>query len=100
MSPFSIFCALYLGITERDGYELQAHRDVARRFEMSDDELGEYLEANRLSQDAVVQCDFDLPSARLDIEVAPEGISRIELARSLFEEFEASADDSRGTTAE
>ena len=30
---------------------------------------------------------FDLESARLDIEVAPAGISRVELARTLFEEL-------------
>ena len=60
---------------------------MARRFDMSDEELREFLEANRLSASDLCAADFDLESARLDMKVAPVGISRIELARTLFQEL-------------
>ncbi len=90
VSPFSVFCSLYLWITERDGFRQQNVRQLAERFEMSDDDFAAYLETEGLSADAVSSRDFDLSSARLDIEVAPEGVSRIELARTLYEEFQES----------
>ena len=86
LSPFSVFCAL-LGITQREGYARQERAAVARRFDMSDDELRQYLEANGLSTSDFRNADFDLESARLDMKVAPKGISRIELARTLYQEL-------------
>lgn len=91
LTPFSVFCALHLCITERDGYRQQNSREVAQRFDMSEDELRDYLEENDLTQEVLKERQFDVPSARLDIRVAPQGISRVELARTMFEEFEASA---------
>lgn len=86
LGPFSIFCALYLGITEQNGYARQSSAQVARRFALSDAELSEYLETHGLTREQVNGAGCDLESAHLDIEVAPEGISRMELARTLFEE--------------
>ncbi len=43
LSPFSIFCALYLGITERDGFSRKDSVSVARRFCISRDELDAFL---------------------------------------------------------
>ena len=91
LSPFSVFCAI-LGITETDGYARQEHAAVARRFDMSDGELHDYLEANGLSKRDLNQGEFDLESARLDMKVAPKGISRLELARTLFEELRESGE--------
>ncbi len=93
LSPFSVFCAT-LGITETDGYARQEHAAVARRFDLSDGELHDYLETNGLSKRDLNQGEFDLESARLDMKVAPEGISRLELARTLFEEFRESSQHS------
>jgi hypothetical protein len=87
LSPFSVFCALYLGITETDGYADQPRRQVAERFGLSDEDLEAYLGEHRLCADDLESADFDLEGARIDIKVAPEGISRTELARTLFEEL-------------
>ncbi len=81
-----MFCAL-LGITQTEGYARQEHAAVARRFDLSDEDLRGYLEANGLSKSDLRRADFDLESARLDMKVAPAGISRIELARTLFQEL-------------
>lgn len=88
LTPFSAFCALHLGITANDGYQPQDERGVARRFGVTEAELADFLEARGLTRAELQGVDdFDLSSARLDIEVAPEGISRIELARTLFDEL-------------
>jgi hypothetical protein len=87
LSPFSVFCALYLGITERNGFAAPQRAEVERRFDMEPSELEAYLEEQQLRTDDLKRADFDLESARLDIRVAPEGISRAELARTMFEEL-------------
>jgi hypothetical protein len=88
MSPFSVFCALHLGITDTDGYSRQDLSTVARRFDASPEELQDFLDGHRLTRQDLRAVNFDLSSAQLDIQVAPEGISRTELARTLFSELE------------
>lgn len=87
LSPFSVFCALHLGITETDGYAPQSLEAVASRFELSPEGLRAFLETHRLRDPDLRAANFDLASARLDIQVAPEGISRTELARTLFDDL-------------
>ena len=86
LRPFSVFCALHLGITENDGYREPHCGAVARRFGLSPEELDDYVREHRLTLDDLRESDFDLEGARLDIQVAPEGISRVELARTMFQE--------------
>jgi hypothetical protein len=87
LSPFSVFCCLYLGITDTNGYRAQGAEDVARRFGLDRDGLASYLAEQRLRRDDLERAQFDLESARLDIRVAPDGISRVELARTLWKEL-------------
>lgn len=87
LTPFSIFCALYLGITERNGYAPQNREAVARRFSLSRDEFHAFLEEHALDPGSLSRAGFDAESARLDIRVAPAGISRVELARTIFDEL-------------
>ena len=87
LSPFSVFCSLYLGITDTDGYKVQGADAVARRFGLDRDGLAGYLAEQRLRRDDLERAQFDLDSARLDIRVAPDGISRTELARTLWKEL-------------
>ena len=84
LGPFSVFCALHLGITEDDGFRSPDPERVARHFELTKDELQGYLREHSLTSDDLAAVDFDLESARLDIKVAPEGVSRVELARTMF----------------
>jgi hypothetical protein len=86
LSPFSVFCALHLGITEDDGYAEQDRPKVAQRFGLTLEELDEFLREHGLERENLHAAGFDVSSARIDIEVAPEGISRLELARTLFQE--------------
>jgi hypothetical protein len=92
LTPFSVFCALYLGITEYDSYAELDPRAVSRRFDLGEGELQAYLEAHGIAEEHLQRAGLDVDSARFDIKVAPDGISRVELARTLFEEFQSNQD--------
>jgi len=96
LSPFSVFCALHLGITATDGYAPQTVDSVASRFDLTAESLRSFLERHRLREGDLRSVDFDLASAQLDIQVAPEGISRTELARTLFAELKAMLPNAQG----
>lgn len=89
LGPFSVFCALYLGITETDGWSQPDRSTVARRFDLTPEELDRFLDEHRLNTREIEHAGFDLESARLDIRVAPEGVSRLELARTLYTDLRA-----------
>ena len=86
LGPFAVFCAYHLGITQDERYsEPDPHR-VARHFGMTPEELDAYLEQHRLTVGHLKESDFDIRGAREDIRVAPSGISRVELARTMYAE--------------
>ena len=87
LAPFPVFCALHLGITEFDGFEIQDPAQVASRFDLSEEELRDYLDSHQLTPEHLTAAGFDVEGALYDIEVAPDGISRLELARTLYEEL-------------
>lgn len=87
IDPFDLFCAYHLGITPEGAYRIQNIHEVARRFGTNAAELRQILTSLGMAADDIVHSGFDLPSAQVDIMVAPEGISRRELARPLYEEF-------------
>lgn len=88
ISPFELFCAYHLGITADDGYRFQNVHDVAKRFGCSSGVIKQVLGELGLDADALIQSKFDLASAQVDIMSAPDGVSRRELARNLYEEFQ------------
>jgi hypothetical protein len=84
---FMLFCAYHLGITPTDGYQKPQLEEVARRFNMSPKDVKALLGEHGLDDETVRQTDFDLEGAQLDIRLAPEGISRTEVARDLWQDF-------------
>ncbi len=87
LSPFSVFSALYLGLSEAETYSEPSPLQVRRRFGLEEAEFDAYLRAHHLTETDLSRTRFDVESARFDIKVAPEGISKLEIARCLFEEF-------------
>ncbi len=87
LSPFSVFSALYLGLSEAETYSERSPGQVRRRFGLEEAEFDAYLQAHQLTETELGRACFDVESARFDIKVAPEGISKLEIARCLFEEF-------------
>lgn len=87
IDPFRLFCAYHLGITEDGGYRFQNVHQVARLFNANAAVIKQVLTDLGMDSDAIVHSTFDMASAQVDIMLAPEGISREEIAKGLFEEF-------------
>lgn len=87
VTPFELFCAYHLGITADDGYRFQNIHDVAKRFGCPSAVIKQLLQEFDMDPDALVNARFDLASAQVDIMCAPDGISRRELARTMYDEF-------------
>ncbi len=84
---FALFCAYHLGITIDDGYRKPHTDEIARRFGVSIEEIKKLLVEFGLDDKSLREIKFDLEGAKIDIRVAPPGISRTETAREHFEEF-------------
>lgn len=87
IEAFDLFCAYHLGITEDGGYRFQNVHQVARRFGANAGVIRQLLADFRMDPDVIVHSDFDMADAQVDIMMAPEGMSRIELAREIYERF-------------
>jgi hypothetical protein len=88
INAFDLFCALYLGITRDGKFRTQRPADVAARFGLNAYELDMKTVEYGLDRQTMRECGFDMDMAKYDIRVAPEGISRRELAKPWFEELQ------------
>ena len=84
---FELFCSYYLGIMPDDGYQKPNIEEIVRRHSMSADEIRELLTEYDLEPQTLKGSAFDLQGAQLDIRLAPQGISRTETARDLYQEY-------------
>lgn len=91
IDPFELFCAYYLGITPDKRYAAANIHDVARRFGVDAGVIRQALQEHRMDPETMMNVDFDLAMAQMDIQVAPEGIDRVELARELYAQFRSAA---------
>jgi len=87
IDAFDLFCAYHLGITRDGGYQFQNIHQVAQRFGTNAGVVRQLLSELGMDPDAIVHSSFDLAGAQVDIMLAPEGISRVELARDLYQRF-------------
>jgi len=107
---FGLFCAYHLGVTPDDGYQKPTLDETARRYGISIDEAKSLLIEHQLDPDTMSKADYDLEGAKLDVRLAPEGISRIEIARDQYsmyletmpapEASSGSADEATSSAAE
>lgn len=95
IDPFELFCSYHLGITEEGGYKFQNIHQVARRFKSNAGVIKQVLTDLGMDSDAIVHSSFDMGSAQVDIMLAPEGISRVEIAKDLYAEFKSAPRKSR-----
>lgn len=84
---FGLFCAYYLGVTSDDSYQKPSLDETARRYKLSHDEVRSLLRDHKLDPETFKGSSFDLEGAKLDVRLAPEGISRIEIARDHYAEY-------------
>ena len=87
LNEFELFCAFHLGINEKGGHYQPNINEVARRFDAQPDDIQRALQDYRMDRERISSSSFNLDLAKLDIEVAPPGIDRVELARTIFKDF-------------
>ena len=87
IDPFELFCAYHLGITPQNQYRPSNINEVANRFKIDIGTTRQILREYAMDSASLLDRDFDMALAQLDIQVAPEGINRTELGRSIFEDF-------------
>ena len=87
LDAFNLFCAYHLGIGPKKEYKPANLNEVARRFGNEPGIVRQALKDCGMDSAALLDRDFDMALAQLDIQVAPEGIDRMELAKSIYEDF-------------
>ena len=87
IDPFELFCAYHLGISSQNQYRPSNINDVSNRFKIDIGTTRQILKEYGMDSASLLDRDFDMALAQLDIQVAPEGINRTELGRSIFEDF-------------
>ena len=91
LDPFNLFCAYHLGIGPKKEYRPSNLNEVARRFGQDPATVRQALKESSMDSASLLDREFDMALAQLDIQVAPEGIDRIELAKSIYEDFLAAS---------
>ena len=87
IDPFELFCAYHLGISSQNQYRPLNINQVANRFKIDIGTTRQILKEYGMDSASLLDRDFDMALAQLDIQVAPEGINRTELGRNIFEDF-------------
>ena len=87
LDAFTLFCAYHLGIGPNKEYKPSNINEVARRFGQDQGVVKQALKECNMDSASLLNKDFDMALAQLDIQVAPEGIDKMELAKSIYEEF-------------
>jgi hypothetical protein len=90
IDAFDLFCAYHLGIAPDKSYRPANIHDVGRRFGVDSGTIRQTLQDYGMDPETMLDTDFDLTMAQMDIQVAPPGIDRVELARGIYETFRKS----------
>ncbi len=100
IDQFTLFCAYYLGITPEGGYRFQNIHEVAKRFGVAAGVIKQLLQDFGMDTDSIVNSTFDMASAQVDVMHVPEGVDRMEIAKSHFESFLSAPRTKRDWTRE
>ncbi len=88
LDPFELFCAYHLGIGANKDYRPSNINEVAKRFGQDPGMIRQALKEYGMDSASLLDRDFDMALAQLDIQVAPEGVDRVELAKTIYEDFQ------------
>lgn len=87
LEPFDLFCAYHLGIGPNKQYKPSNINEVANRFRQEPGVIRQALKEYGMDSASLLDRDFDMALAQLDIQVAPEGVDRMELAKTIYEDY-------------
>lgn len=90
LSAFSLFCAYHLGLDRFGRKRFNNVHDVARAAGVSRADVDDALERHGLDAASLLQRDFDLVGAQLDIQVSPPGVDLLSIAQMHWELFQQS----------
>jgi len=87
IDPFELFCAYHLGIAANKDYRPANINEVAKRFGKDPATIRQALKEAGMDSASLLDRDFDMALAQLDIQVAPEGVDRLELAKTIYSDY-------------
>ncbi len=87
IDAFVLFCAYHLGITAEGSYRFQNIHNVARRFNVNAGVIRQILCDFEMDSDTIINTNFDLAGAQVDVMLAPDGVDRYEIAREYYETY-------------
>jgi endonuclease/exonuclease/phosphatase family metal-dependent hydrolase len=100
LEPFALFCAYHLGLGRDGRFRHGNVHDVARRFGVDVTTIQQALDDWGMSPARMIELDFDLASAQLDIQASPPGVDLPSIARMHFDLFVEAKDKPRDWEAE
>jgi hypothetical protein len=87
LNAFNLFCAYHLGLTRDNGYRFQSVKEIARRFNVDQKIVRDRIERYGIQTEELKKIGFDAKFFQPDIQLAPEGINKREIARTIWDEF-------------
>ncbi len=89
IDPFDVFAAYHLGLGENKRFRPVGVREVARRFNIGQNDLLEVLNLYSMDSSSMAKMrgKFEVSWARQDIKAIPEGMDREAIARDRFQDF-------------
>lgn len=87
LGAFALFCAYHLGLDRFGRRRFATIHDVARAVGVDRDAVDAALVRHGLDAASMLQRDFDLASAQLDIQASPPGVDLVTIAQMHWELF-------------
>jgi len=100
VDPFDLFCAYHLGIMADGSYRFQHIHQVAKRFNTNPGVIKQLLSDYGMDSADVINSDFDMAGAQVDVMLLPEGLDRVETARHLYAQFRSAPKKARNWNKE
>jgi hypothetical protein len=100
LDPFALFCAYHLGLDRRGQRRFQNVHDVARDLGVDVDAVQAALERYGLDAARLLNLDFDLVGAQLDIQASPPGVDLLSIAQMHWELLQQAPEKPRDWAAE
>lgn len=97
---FELFCAYHLGLAPSGKVRFANIHDVARAFGMDVDGVQAALERHGMDAARMLELDFDLAGAQLDIQASPPGVDLPSIARMHWDLFLQAPEKPRDWDAE
>lgn len=100
IDPFALFCAYHLGLDEQGRFRHRNINDVARMFRRTTADIEAALHSNGMDAARMLNLDFDLAGAQLDMQASPPGVDLLSLAHMHWEHFLRAEEKPRDWQAE